>query len=238
MTIRLNRYLAQCGVCSRRAADELISEGRVRVNGTVVEALGTKVNPVTDTVKVGNRVVRSAHPGVILFHKPKNVISTLSDPEKRPCIGDYLGKKREGFVPVGRLDFESTGLIILTNDGDLADRLLHPRYGIDRVYEARVAGVVTEKTLRRLQRGVHLEDGRIQAEVSIKETQVDATWLRIVIRSGKKRIIRRMMDHVHHPVLKLHRVSHGPFHLGKLKRGEMMAVPEEKYQTLRAAVFQ
>lgn len=237
MTIRLNRYLAQCGVCSRRAADELIEEGRVRVNGTVVSSLGTKIDPNSDVVKVGNRVIRSAKPGVILFHKPKNLISTLSDPEKRPCIGDYLGKNREGFVPVGRLDFESTGLVVLTNDGDLADRLLHPRYELDRVYEVRVSGVVSEKTLRRLQRGVHLEDGVVRAEVSIKQTQADATWLKVIIRSGKKRVIRRLMEHVHHPVLKLHRVSHGPFHLGKLRRGEMMALPEEKYQALRAIVF-
>ncbi|MCB0331199.1 MAG: rRNA pseudouridine synthase [Bdellovibrionales bacterium] len=237
MSVRLNKFLALCGVSSRRGAEELIEEGRVRVNGTVVTELGIKVDPARDTVKVGNRVIRPQQFGVLLFHKPKNVVSTLSDPEKRPCIGDYLGKNAEGYFPVGRLDFESTGLVILTNDGDMADRLLHPRYGFDRNYEVRVAGVVGEKTLRRLNRGVRLSDGPIRADVTVQKLQPDSTWLKVSLSSGKKRIIRRLMEHVHHPVLKLHRVSHGPFHLGKVRRGEMLSLPEDKYKSLRERVF-
>ncbi|MCI5064657.1 rRNA pseudouridine synthase [bacterium] len=236
-TVRLNRYLAQCGVASRRGSEELIEEGRVRVNGTVVSELGTKVDPAKDTVKVGRRVIRPQKHGLLLFHKPKNIVSTLSDPEKRKCLAHYLGKNEEGYFPVGRLDFESTGLVILTNDGDLANRLLHPRYGWERVYEVRVSGVVSEKTVRRLRRGVRLKDGPIRAEVSIMKTQQDATWLKVSLSSGKKRIIRRLMEHVHHPVLKLHRVSHGPFHLGKVRRGEMVALSEERYGQLREVVF-
>lgn len=237
MSVRLNRYIAQCGISSRRGADELIQEGRVRVNGTVVHELGTQVNPHKDTVKVGRRVIRPQTNEVYLFHKPKNVVTTLSDPEKRPCIGDYLGRNEAGLFPVGRLDFESTGLVILTNDGDLANRLLHPRYEWERTYEVRVSGVVEDKTLRRLERGVRLKDGIARAHVEVQKKQSDSTWLRVTLASGKNRIIRRMFEHIHHPVLKLHRIAHGPFHLGKVRRGEVLKLPLEKYISLREQVF-
>ena len=238
MSVRINRYIAQCGICSRRAADELIAEGKVKVNGTVIEALGTKVDPFTDTVKVGRRVIHPQSTELYLFNKPKNVISTMSDPEKRRCIGDYIGRNDEGLFPVGRLDFESTGLVLVTNDGDLANRLLHPRYEFERTYDVRVSGVIDDKTVRRLERGVRLKDGTAKAKVRVIKRQADASWLKVTLSSGKKRIIRRMMEFVRHPVLKLHRVAHGPFHVGKVRRGEFLQLPKEKYLKLREKVMQ
>lgn len=234
---RLNKYLAQCGVASRRGADELILEGRVRVNGRVVTELGMKVDPTRDLVQVGQRKIRPKAPGIVLFHKPRHVVSTLADPEGRECIAHYLGRKEQGYFPVGRLDFESTGLIILTNDGELADRLLHPKYQTEREYEVRVGGIVSEKVLRRLNRGVRLEDGVVKAEAQIVRTLEDSTWLKIRLTSGRNQVIRRVMKHLRHPVSKLHRISHGPLRLGKLKRGELSHLGEEEYQRIRKKVL-
>lgn len=234
---RLNRYLARCGVSSRRGADELIDEGRVKVNGRTVTEHGVKIDPAKDSVQVGKRKIYPQAAGVILFHKPKNVISSLSDPERRPCVADFLSRKEEGYFPVGRLDFDSTGLLILTNDGDLADRLLHPRYQIPREYEVRVAGLVSEKILRRITRGVRLSDGIVKGEAKVLRTLSDATWLRITLSSGRNRVIRRLMEHLRHPVSKLHRVSHGPFKLGNVKRGELHRLSDDHYSRLRGEVF-
>lgn len=235
--VRLQKFIAECGVCSRRAAEVLITAGKVRVNGKVITELGTKVDPEHDQVYVRNKIVRPAPKGIVLFHKPKHVVSTLDDPQGRPSIKDYLTKHYKSYFPVGRLDFESTGLVILTNDGELADRLLHPRYGLERVYEARVAGTVAPRTLAKLSRGILLEDGMARAEAEILNNAEDSTWLRIRVHEGRNRLIRRIMEKVHHPVSKLKRVSHGPFTLHRLKPGEMRKLTEREYSYFHRKVM-
>lgn len=235
--IRLQKFLAECGVASRRKAEELIVAKKVKVNGRIVAELGTKIDPAVDRVQVKERYVSLVERGVLLLNKPRGVVSTLSDPEGRPTIGDFLTKHFRSYFPVGRLDWESTGLVVLTNDGEMAERLLHPRYGFERIYHVKVSGVVEEKTLRRLERGIGLEDGPVAARATILETLDDATWLEVMVTVGRNRVVRRMMEAVHHPVQKLQRVSHGPFRLGKLKPGEVRRLTEREYAVARAKVL-
>lgn len=236
--VRLQKFLSEAGVASRRAAEELIAAGKVRVNEKVVTKLGTTVDPIRDVVRVRNKIVKPVKKGVILFHKPKGVVSTMSDPEGRPCIADYLTKRYRSYFPVGRLDYDSTGLVILTNDGELSERLLHPRFGAERVYEVRVSGVIREQDLRKLRRGVRLEDGVIKANAELISSDRDSSWVRVKISEGRNRVIRRMMEKLHHPVLKLKRISHGPIQLGRIKLGEIRALSEREYQSLRNHVLQ
>ena len=150
--VRLQKFLAECGVGSRRKMEQFITEGRVCVNGKVVNQLGAKVDPEIDRVEVNRRVVRAAPKGIMLLNKPRGVISTLSDPEGRPTVADFLTKHYTSFFPVGRLDWDSTGLMILTNDGEIAERLMHPRFGFERVYQARVEGSVNKELLEKMAR--------------------------------------------------------------------------------------
>jgi 23S rRNA pseudouridine2605 synthase len=236
MTVRLQKHLAACGVAARRKAEKLIAEGRVKVNGVVVTELGTKINPASDLIEVDNNPVRSAPLGVALFHKPRRVVSTLSDPEGRPAIKDYLTKKFESYFPVGRLDFESEGLVILTNDGDLSERLLHPRFEIDRSYRVSVEGRVSQAVAAKLEQGVKLVDGLAKARATHVEDLPDGTVLDLVVREGRNRLIRRMMEEVGHPVTRLTRMSHGPFRLGSLRSGQVEALTEDQYRRLKEEV--
>ncbi len=237
--VRLQKFLAECGIASRRASEELISEGRVKVNGEVVTELGTKINPLKDRVQVGKKVLVAAEKGILLFHKPRFVVSTWSDPEGRRALSGYLTRHYLSYFPVGRLDWESSGLIVLTNDGELAERLMHPRYEMDRFYEVRVEGRVPDRTLEKLLKGVKLEDGWAKAE-SLRIISIDdvSTWLEISIREGRNRLIRRMMSEAGHPVMKLRRTSHGPLRLGKLKSGELRKLTTEEYQNVRRKVLE
>jgi 23S rRNA pseudouridine2605 synthase len=258
--IRLNKYLAECGVASRRRADELISEGRVTVNGSVVNVAGSKINPLTDRVLVNRRPVRPQPKGMLLLHKPKGVVTTMSDPEGRRCVADYLSKRYRGYYPAGRLDWDSSGLVILTNDGEVADALMHPRYGAQRTYHVRVEGGVSESVCQRLLKGVILEDGLVKVDsISIidgegrrsktqtsrsgsmrlrtpeegEDQESTRTWLEISIYEGRNRIVRRLFDFVGHPVVKLKRVSHGPCKLGSLPPGQIRALTEREFQEIR-----
>lgn len=237
-TIRISKYLAECGECSRRKAEELITEGKVRVNGYVVQDLSTEVSPGIDNVQVGNRSVRPAEKGVVLFHKPRGVVSTLSDPEGRKSVADYLTKHFLSYFPIGRLDYDSSGLLVLTNDGDLANRLMHPRYGFDRVYEVRVRGEVTQRSIQRLMKGMKIDDDFVQArKVTIDSSEDGSTWLTIAVGEGKNRMVRKMFDSVGHPVMKLKRLQHGPLFLGRLQGGEMRKLTHNEYESLRRKVF-
>lgn len=235
--VRLQKFLSECGVASRRAAETLIVEGKVRVNERVITELGTSVDPKRDIIRVRNKIVRPAEKGVLLFHKPKEVISTLSDPEGRRCLANYLTKHYKSYFPVGRLDWESTGLVILTNDGDLAERLLHPRYGFERVYEVRVAGQMKDKEFKKIEKGVYLDDGIAKAKAQFISQDHDSTWIRLTITEGRNRIIRRLMKQIHHPVLKLKRIAHGPLLLGKLQPGDMKSLSQDEYEKLKKKVF-
>ena len=234
---RLQKYIASCGVASRRAAEELILNGKVKVNDQIVTKLGTKVIPGRDKVQVRNKIISTPERGILLLHKPRGVVSTLDDPQGRPTVASYLTKHYRSYYPVGRLDYDSSGLVILTNDGELAERLMHPRYGIRRVYEARVAGVVNDKTIQRLRQGINLEDGRAVINAEINKTAADATWLTVTIAEGRNRLVRRVMERVFHPVQKLRRIAHGPLKLGRLQSGQIKKLTEKEYRQIKSLVM-
>ena len=235
--IRLQKFLADCGVASRRKAEVLIEKGEVKVNGKVVTELGTKVDPKKDQVTVKNKPVRPSHHGVLLLNKPRGVICTLSDPQGRRTVSYYLSKNYESYFPVGRLDRDSIGLLILTNDGELAQRLLHPKYEFPRVYRVLVQGEVPEHVLTAIETGVRLDDGIAKAKVEYLGIDEEGTRLEITIKEGRNRIVRRMMEKLRHPVISLKRISHGPFHLGKLKLGEVRKLTEKEYEQIRDRVM-
>ena len=235
--VRLQKYIAECGIASRRAAERLIREGKVIVNGKKITELGVKITPGTDKVTVEGRPLIVPEKGVLLLNKPRHVVSTLDDPEGRPAISDILDRSTSSYFPVGRLDFESTGLIILTNDGELAERLMHPKYGFKRVYEVKVKGVVKPDTLTQLTNGVELEDGKAKCQVKITERLPTATWLEVSVDMGKNRIVRRMLEHVGHEVLKLHRTKHGPCTLEGIPLGTTRKLTTGEYKQLRKLVL-
>lgn len=218
---RLQKALARAGVASRRKAEGLIRAGRVRVNGQVVTELGTRVDPERDVITVnGQPISQPVSHTYILLHKPRGVLSTTSDPHGRPTVLDLVRMEARVY-PVGRLDRDSEGLILLTDDGELTHRLTHPRYEHEREYRVLVEGRVSERALQRLQEGVELEDGLTwPAQVERLEEEGDGTWLRMVIHEGRKRQVRRMCRAVGHPVRQLIRVRMGPLTLGELRAGE------------------
>jgi 23S rRNA pseudouridine2605 synthase len=236
--IRLQLYLAQCGVASRREAEELIVAGRVQVNGQVVNKLGSKINPEHDKITYNRRIIKPIAKGVVLYHKPRELVSTLYDPEGRRSLGDVFGDKIKGYFPVGRLDWDSSGLIIMTNDGELANRLLHPRYNFIRRYSVRVKGIVSKEIVSRLEKGVKLKDGiAVAEEVVLLKSDEKTSWLELSVREGRNHLVRRLLDALEHPVLKLKRLSHGPFTLGNLQTGRIRALNTKEYERLRAKVF-
>lgn len=235
--VRLHKYLAECGIGSRRKMEKYIVEGRVGVNGKIIKDLGTKIDPSTDRVEVDHKPVRSAIKGIVLFNKPRGVVSTVDDPEGRPTVTDYMTKKYKSYYPVGRLDWESTGLIICTNDGEVAERLMHPRFGFKRVYHARIEGSITTGTIEKLGRGVRLADGPAKAEVEILSGDQKSTWVEVTVEEGRNRLVRRLFERVEHPVMKLKRVAHGPFTLGKLEPGEIRPLTEKEYSDMRRKVL-
>jgi 23S rRNA pseudouridine2605 synthase len=234
---RLQKLLAQAGIASRRAAEELIRAGRVTVNGRVVTELGAKADSATDDVRLDGERIHGERRRVVLLHKPPAVMTTLSDPEGRPTVRDYLAGVAERVFPVGRLDFQSSGLLLLTNDGELAARLLHPRYRIPRTYRVKIHGHPSDATLARLRRGVRLDDGVTgPSQVDVERLLPAKAWLRITIREGKKREIRRMCETVGHLVDKLVRVRFGPIELGRLPPGRWRALADQEVDALRVAV--
>jgi 23S rRNA pseudouridine2605 synthase len=216
MSERLQKILSAAGVASRRLSEELIVQGRVSVNGETVTALGTKADPSVDEIKVdGRRIKVEQRRRYILLNKPRGYITTRSDPQGRPTVMDLMKGVREYIYPVGRLDYDSEGLLILTNDGELAARLTHPRHEVDKVYEARVKGVPDEHTLDRLARGVTI-DGRRTAPAKVRASDPivkgggEQTIITLTIHEGRQRQVRRMFETVGHPVVRLKRVKIGP----------------------------
>jgi pseudouridine synthase len=216
--IRLQKILSHAGIASRRLAEALIAQGRVEVNGLVVTTLGTKADPEQDEIRVDGRRVARRSPvrRHLLMYKPRGVVSTRADPQRRPTVIDLLVKAgiRGYFYPVGRLDFDSEGLIILTNDGDFAERVMHPRYQLERAYVARVLGTPDARDLERLERGVVIEGRRTApATVRVLGSHADAAHaeatLEIVLREGRHRQVRLMCESIGHPVSRLKRVRIG-----------------------------
>src|SRR5687767_14955291 len=230
---RLQKLLSQAGIASRRAAEKLIAEGRVSVNGTTVREMGTKADPSVDDIRVdGRRIKRPERLRYILLNKPAGYVTTRSDPQRRPTVIDLLRGVRDYVYPVGRLDFDSEGLLILTNDGDLAAKLTHPRHGVARVYEARVLGVPDDHDLDRLQKGVAI-DGQKTGPAEVKA--LGPGHLRVTVREGRNRQVRKMCDAIGHPVTSLRRVAIGPIQDSRLKIGHWRELSEVEVKKLRAA---
>jgi 23S rRNA pseudouridine2605 synthase len=207
-TVRLQKVLARAGVASRRAAEAMIAAGRVRVDGRVVTELGTKVDPRASRIDVdGSRVVAEALVYVVM-HKPRNVVSTMSDPQGRPSVRDILAAVPGRVYPVGRLDFATSGVLLATNDGDFADGLLHPRCAVPKTYVVKVHGVMTPEDVDRWRRGVRLADGTTQpAKVKLLRHEGDKTWLELVITEGRNQQIRRMGEATGFQVMRLSRLA-------------------------------
>ena len=221
--IRLQKLLAQSGVASRRRCEELMLAGSVVVDGEVVTRLGTKVDPLTAVIRVdGKRLPPISAHVYLALNKPRGVVSTMSDPEGRRTLSDVVADRPERLFHVGRLDTDTSGLIILTNDGDFAQRLAHPSYEVDKTYVAEVTGEVTKATLRRLTDGVALEDGPVTvSRTRIVQHGTGKTIVELVIHEGRNKIVRRLLEHVGHPVTRLTRTRIGPVKLGQLKSGEL-----------------
>lgn len=233
---RLQKILSQAGIASRRAAEKLMLEGRVTVNGQTVRELGTKADPANDDIRVdGRRVKADARLRYILLNKPRGYVSTRSDPQRRPTVIDLIAGVREYVYPVGRLDFDSEGLLLLSNDGDLAARLTHPRHGVPRVYEAQVAGVPDEHDIRRLAKGVTIDGARTGgAEVELVRDKPRAV-IRITLREGRNRQVRKMCEAIGHPVDHLRRVAIGPIADARLKLGAWRELTPDEVRRLSAA---
>ena len=235
--IRLQKVLAAAGVASRRVAEDMISEGRVEVNGRLVTEQGMRVDPERDTVRVdGSRIPPPRRHLYLVLTKPRGVVSTMDDPEGRRTLADLLVGKVPGrrsandrLFHVGRLDTETEGLLILTNDGDFGHRLAHPSFEVPKTYLAEVEGVLSPHTIKRLRQGVTLEDGPVRpTSVKVVSSAAEKTLVRITLTEGRNRIVRRTMDAVGHPVRKLSRTAIGPVRLGNLKVGEFRELTRDE----------
>ncbi|MBM4014212.1 MAG: rRNA pseudouridine synthase [Planctomycetes bacterium] len=234
--MRLQRWLAMCGVESRRHCEELILAGRVQVNGKVAAELGTKVDPERDEVRVdGERVRAPTRPWYIALHKPSGVVCTNDDPAGRPRAVDLVARVKARLFPIGRLDEDSEGLLLLTNDGDFAAKVAHPRYQVAKIYRVTVKGEPNADAIQKLQHGVWLAEGKTApARVTVLRKTREFTTLLISLREGRNREIRRMLARVELPVTKLLRVQVGPVKLGTLKRAEWRVLERWEVDALKA----
>ena len=226
-TIKLQKFLSQAGVASRRQAEKLIEDKHVQVNGQTA-TLGQRIDPQIDEVKFKGKKVSVADKIYYLINKPLGVVSTTSDELKRRTVLSLIPKLTEKIYPVGRLDIDSEGLMLLTNDGELAQKLTHPKFEIPKTYEVFVAGTPSTKALEHLRRGVKLKDGFTRpAQVEVLRHEAANTWLEITISEGRNRQVRRMMDRVGYPVLKLIRVKFGPFSLDDIDGEQFIQLARE-----------
>lgn len=238
MQVRLQKIISAAGIASRRAAEKLIEEGRVQVNGATVRELGTKADPDIDDIRVDERRVKQPQRHrYFLLNKPRGYVTTRSDPEHRPTVLDLLRGVREYVYPVGRLDFDSEGLLILTNDGDLAATLTHPKHEVERVYEAQVLGVPDAHDIDRLSRGIVIEGRRTSpAQVELlreRRTEGDTSVLRVTIHEGRTRQVRKMADAIGHPVRTLKRVRIGPISDRNLRVGAFRDLTADEVRKLK-----
>lgn len=230
---RLHKILAHAGVGSRRHCEQLITAGRVSVDGATIRELGTKVSADQD-IRVDGQVIHTERLVYWLVNKPKGYICSNHDPARRPLAIDLIPKVAQRVYTVGRLDEASEGLLLLTNDGELANRLTHPRYGIEKTYMVQVAGHPTAEDLKQLLHGIWLSDGRVKAKrIKRLKTQGESTWLQIVLAEGKNREIRRMLARSRHKVLHLRRIAIGPVKLQTLPKGKARRVRAEELAQLR-----
>ena len=235
---RLHVRIARSGLCSRRAAESLILEGRVCVNGEPVVEMGFKVGP-DDEVSVDGETIGIAKSYTLLLNKPVGVVTTLSDPQGRPTIMQFLPRYGVQLKPVGRLDMDTEGLLMVTNDGELANRLAHPRYGVEKEYQATVRGVLSEKALGALREGVFVEGRRTHpavVRVVFEDAKRNETVLSLTLHEGRNRQVRLMCEAVGHPVLALKRIRYGPFILKGMRPGEARLLGKKEVEELRRSV--
>lgn len=232
---RIQKVLARAGIASRREAERMVLEGRVMVNGKVVETLGFKVDSSKDSIKVDGKRLPTFEPKVILLlNKPRGYLSTLKDPKGRPTVLDLVKNIKWRIYPVGRLDFDAEGLLLLTNDGDLAYHLSHPRFSIPKTYLIKVRGVLEEKDQMHLIKGIRLEDGEAKAlSCDLVRQREKNCWVRIVVTEGRNRLLKRMLSSIGHPVLKLKRVEYGPIQLGNLPFGHFRYLTKKEIEKLK-----
>ena len=241
MVIRLQKVIADAGVASRRSAEELIRRGRVTVNGRISTEMGQKVDPVHDHIKVDGRHLRPVAPKVyLILNKPKGVLTTLegSGMGDRPTVQHFLRGVKQRVFPVGRLDYDTEGLLVLTNDGDLAQRLLHPRYHVPKTYQVKIKSTLDDARIRELETGIRLDEG-ITAPAQVKKVRKaeENSWIEMTIFEGRTHQVKRMLEAVGHPVLKLKRLRFGPLQLGSLPVGEYRFLTDPEILRLKAAAL-
>lgn len=230
--IRLQKFLSQAGVASRRYSEALIRAGRVSVNGAVVDEMGTRIDPSRDVVAVDGTRIRRAAPAWYALYKPRGYLSTRSDPAGRPTIYDLVPAAMHGLFHVGRLDYDSEGLVLLTNDGDTAHRMLHPSFGMEREYEVEVDARIDAGLIDRLLRGVVLEDGPARAETAVRTAP---RRLRLTLREGRNREVRRLLAACGRDVVRLRRIRYGPVQLGRQEPGSWRQLTASERDALSAA---
>lgn len=235
--MRLQKYMAECGVASRRRAEEMILEGKVAVNGVVIDQMGVQVEE-GDEVRVEGKIIRpEGQKQYVMYHKPAGEVTTVSDPEGRAAVLDHFRDYPVRLYPVGRLDYDSEGLLLLTNDGALTERMLHPSHLVEKTYLARVTGHVTLESIRALRSGILLDDHKTApAKARIIKEETFATVVLVTIHEGRNRQVRRMFEEVGHRVLQLRRVRFGPLELGDLPRGQWRELTDEEIRRLHACL--
>lgn len=235
--MRINKYIASCGVASRRKAEELILDGKVKVNGKIIDELSYKVDENKDMVEVNNvKITLDEKLVYLLLNKPEGYITTVKDQFDRPSVIDLLSDVKERVFPVGRLDYETSGLLLLTNDGDLTYKLTHPKHEIDKTYVAKVKGILTEDEMKNFREGLHIEDYKT-APAKLKVLDSDRvkniSTLEIKIHEGKNRQVRKMCKAINHPVLRLKRVAMGKINLKNCKVGEYRYLTDDEVRYLK-----
>lgn len=236
---RLQKVLAHSGVASRRKAERLIRDGKVKVNGQTVTVMGYLVDPERDQIEVNGQKVKIEPKVYLLFYKPVGVITSVRDPQGRPVVMDYFRHVKERIYPVGRLDRDTSGLLLLTNDGELAHRLMHPSFLVEKGYLATVRGIPRQEDLNKLKRGIKLQDGwtaPAKVELLAAHPSQNEALVRLIIHEGRKRQVRRMFKALGYPVLKLHRERYAFLTLNGLKEGEYRHLTDEEVERLRRLV--
>jgi 23S rRNA pseudouridine2605 synthase len=236
--IRLQKVLAAAGLGSRRACEELIAQGRVEVDGRLVREQGTRVDPESAIIKVdGMRVTTRAASVYLAVNKPRGMVSTMSDPQGRPCLADLVGNREQRLFHVGRLDADSEGLLLLTNDGELGHRLTHPSFGVPKTYLAEVLGTVARDLGKMLRAGVELEDGLVQVDsFRVVGRSGARVMVEVVLHEGRNHVVRRLLAAVDHPVQRLIRTAVGPIRLGDLRPGRTRPLNRGEIAELFSAV--
>jgi 23S rRNA pseudouridine2605 synthase len=233
---RLQKIIARAGIASRRAAEELVESGRVRVNGRVVRELGTRADPRKDRIEVNGKLVVAEDLAYVVLHKPRGYVATMEDPEGRPTVAELVKGVPLRIYPVGRLDFHTSGVLLMTNDGELAQALLHPKGNVDKIYVVKLSGEIDEVEIDRWRQGVELDDGRTRpADVHLLRNEAGKSWLRITLRQGKNRQIHRMAEASGFQVMRLARLSFAGITAEDLRPGQWRPLTVDELKALKKA---